>query len=288
MYRLISVVSLVTWIGILFVASAPSAALVTGGDDFNDGIVDGALWGVPIVTGSGVITETNGRLEYSAPSNPTSYDEVYYYWVGNSPTFGSNWGIWLDIHIDTEHYGVDQVTSFGLYVINGNDPTDYAYSEMYSSSLGGPPLRRGFFTEMLVNGVLEPWQDSGGLCVDGTPLCTAPEQTPITGGALQFIYNAETNRITSYYSLTGGGEDWIQFSNFGIAGGSGEASYDWEMQDSDSFEVAIYGWSSNVTVVGGEMWGDNFTMTNAPEPASAALVSFGLIAITLSRRRSRS
>ena len=283
MYRLISVVSLVTWIGILFVASAASAA-VTGGDDFNDGIVDGALWGAPLTTGSGVIAETNGRLEYSAPSNPTSYDEVYYYWTGNTPTFGSSWGMWVDLYIDVEHYQDDQVTSFGLFVENANDPSDNIYSEIYSSSLGGPPLRRGFYTESIVNGVSAGFGDSGGLWLDG-----GYGGTPITSGALQFIFNAETGRVNSYYSLTGGGEDWTLFSTFGIAGASsGSPDEDWEMEDSDPFKVGIYGWSSNVTVVGGEMWGDNFTMTNAPEPASATFVSFGLIAIALLRRRSRS
>jgi len=229
------------------------------------------------------MTETNGRLEYSAPSNPTSYDEVYYYWRGTTPTFGSSWGMWVDLYIDTESDENDQVTSFGLFVENANDPNDYIYSEMYSSHLQSPPLRRGFYTESVVNGVSAGFGDSGGLWLDG-----GVGGTPITSGALQFIFNAETGRVNSYYSLTGGGEDWIRFSTFGIAGASsGSPDEDWEMEDSDRFMLAIYGYSSNDIVVSSQMWGDNFTMTNAPEPASATLVSLGLIGITLLRRRSR-
>jgi len=274
------IASTVAWIGILAVPGSALAIPGSGGDNFDDGIVDPAKWGPSITDGSGVMAETNGRLEFSVPSAPTSFDQVYYYWQGSSPTFGASWGMWVDLHNETNPNQIDQVNGFGLFAENENDPGDYIYSEMYSSQLGQAPVRRGFYTEAVTNGASHGFGDSGSLYMGGGP-------DLITDGSLQILYNADTGRINSYYSLTGGNlNDWTLFSSFGVANAAaGDPAEDWNMGASDHFKLGIYGYGYNEIVVSTEVYGDNFTMLNSPEPGTAILLGLGLVGITVLRRQ---
>jgi hypothetical protein len=56
-----------------FVAHEGRASL-NGSDDFNDNSKDPARWGIDFTAGVGLLTETNGRLEYTTSGASTGFD----------------------------------------------------------------------------------------------------------------------------------------------------------------------------------------------------------------------
>ena len=83
-----------------------SAALLTnecraglnGSDDFNDSSKDPTRWGADFTTGVGLLTETNGRLEYTTSGVPTGFDFVARPWILNSASYTQNWEFQIDVN----------------------------------------------------------------------------------------------------------------------------------------------------------------------------------------------
>lgn len=238
---------------------APAARAVTVGDDFNDNVKDTTKWGADDRYGNGSVLETNHRLEYKV-SNQTFYDEADRPWVRSNFPYNTDWELQIDLFNDTTPGSDNAVNSFGIDVDNPDDPGDYFYAELYSSRLSGPPARRGFDANFVSNDFGAGNIDSGGV--------------PVTLGALRVVFSATAKTLTTYYDTDAtNGYQWTLLGSFGVAGSGGtDGNANWGYTDSDVFVVDVYGFSSNMVVSGGHMWGDNF-LTTGGVPGTGSPVS---------------
>ena len=241
---------------VLLVSSAAtriSFAAIGGSDDFNDNSKNTAKWGGDLLSG-GVLTETGGELRYTAAS--TAESQAYRPWILNSATYDTSWEVVLDLKNSFTPTAIGKVTSIGMEVFPpGTSYNKSVYLELYSSSSGGLPLRRGFVSALSVNDEEVGHEDN----VTGS-------QT----GSIRLKYNPSSHVLTSYYDADGStnGYSWTQLSSFGISGMSGsDGNASWGMSGNQAFQIAIYGYSLNTTVTSGQMGADNFSATTSPNDA---------------------
>lgn len=219
----------------------------TEGDDFNDNSKDPAKWGSRISSGNGLLSETSQRLEYRC-NNGTEYDEEYWPWIKSELPYDADWEAQIDLVNLTEPSAFDQVNSFGIEFVSPDNFDDYIFVEMYSSALQGPPARIGFYGEIGFNFA---FVDSG--------------ERPTTVGAVRLAFDAGTKVATLFYDDDpGDGYQWTAFGSFGIAGSGGaDGNADWALSAGARMPLLVYGFSQNMRVEGGAMWGDNFSVTGA-------------------------
>jgi hypothetical protein len=229
--------------------SGQSFAASSDGDNFNDNSKDPAKWGNDVVFGHGVLTERNGRLEYTCGVPTIVEDDAERLWKLTRFPYNEDWSIQIDTFNNTVPVTSVQVCSFGINLLTPNNG-DTLYAEMYSSSLGSPPARYGF---------------SSGLETDDNTLLNADSgSVDVTNGAVRMAFNAATKVITLFYDLDANdGYQWIQYASLGIAGSGGaDANTDWHLTATDQFTAYIYGYSANMSIGSGQMYGDNFLETN--------------------------
>jgi hypothetical protein len=132
---------------------------------------------------------------------------------------------------------------------------------MYASSYDGFAGIKGFHAEFATDDGVPAWTDSGDLAGVGT-----------LAGAVQITFDSLTKIISVYYSYNGGG--WAPFGSFGVSavGGGADGNGDWLMTDSDQFCLRVYGYSENMEVTGGKMYGDNFLATGAAAPLTTRIL----------------
>jgi len=235
-----------------------SLAAINGSDNFNDNSKDVTKWGADLPYGNGVLTETSQRLQYTVGS-PTLEDVDYSYrpWSLNQASYNSDWEVILDVHNGVTPTVVSQVTSMGIEVFNANNLEHSVYIELYASALDTLPLRRGFKTALSVTNEVA-FSDTLNLGV--------------TDGAIRLAFNSQTKVIRAFYDADGSanGYAWTQFGSFGIGNSGGtNGNAQWKMSGSQSFQVAIYGYNSNIAVTSGQMYADNFSALTAPDTAPA-------------------
>jgi hypothetical protein len=259
----------------VIVASSLGGRPASGaGDDFDDGVVDPLKWQSGAVLGNGWLDETNGRLEWRV-SQPTELDETDRYWR-TSPTVATSWEMQIKLWNFTEPDQIDQVNSFGIWAENGSDPGDWVSCELYSSSLVSGPWRRGFYSEAFTDGSSSGWRDS----LWPTPA----HSSEITSGAVRIVYQAATRVLTCYYDPPGGGPHWVGLASFGVGGtGGATANVDWELSESDTLLLGVYGYSTNEFIASGEVYGDDFVLSLSQTEEVPALgpVGLGLAALLL-------
>jgi hypothetical protein len=224
------------------------------GDDFNDDSRDPALWSSDYIEGNGMLSETGAVLRYTCSSG-TANDQSLRDWLGSNFPYDADWEVQIDLSNSTAPDQNDQVNSFGISVVENEFLPNEIFAELYASHLGGPPVRKGFYGAMYANDAFIAEADTG-----------APG---VTAGAVRIAFDAATKVLTLYYDLDpSDGYDWVQFASFGINGSGGaDGSAQWGMTDADTFQAAIYGYSSEMVVGAGTMYGDNFrTMGGVPVP----------------------
>src|ERR1035437_5593655 len=88
---------------------SPALAALSGSDNFNDNTKDTSKWGADTTAGAGVLTETNGRLEFNngGISNPSG-DIALRPWILNSVTYAEAWNAQVDL-------GLSGVTSASIF-----------------------------------------------------------------------------------------------------------------------------------------------------------------------------
>jgi hypothetical protein len=233
-------------------------AAISGSDDFNDNVKDAAKWGADIVYGNGVLTETSQRLQYtvSAPT-PGDDDNSYRPWILNQATYDADWEVVLDLHNTVTPTVLGQVATVGIEVFNASDLGESVYVEMYASSLDMfPPYRRGFKTAVSTNSAEIYFMDTMDLGV--------------TDGAIRILFNSQTKVLSVYYHVGGSaasGYVWTQLAGFGINTIVGANNVEWGMSGSQPFQVAIYGFSTAMTVSSGQVYADNFSAATAASQA---------------------
>ncbi|MCG3147886.1 MAG: hypothetical protein PCFJNLEI_01327 [Verrucomicrobiae bacterium] len=224
-----------------------SAWAIDGGDDFNDNTVEPTKWGTDEQIGGGALAETGGQLQYTVTKG-SKWDETLRPWVLTQFPTTSNWEVVVNV-INTIELGKNQVCSFGFYIRNWRDPYDRLGVELYSSTLGGGPTRRGFYSFL----VTDDWFVNDTDTFDiGT-----------TFGAVRIAFNSATQVLTAYYDVnSANGYQWAVLGSYGI-GGSGGASgnTDWDMGATDRLTLLLYGYGEKAVITGNTLAGDDLATT---------------------------
>jgi len=255
---------------LIFFAKGPVAkAQISGSDDFNDNSRDSLKWGpIDYPTGNGQLFETNQRLEYRVTSpDLVEGDEAERPWILNRPANSTDWEVVLDVVNSATPAVVDRVATCGIEVFNASDLTDFVYAELYASTLNFLPLRRGFKSGLVVNGVD---------LVDRSTLGDSG-QVNVTGGSVRLRFDSATKVFNAFYDADGrvNGYTWRKFASFGISGSGGATTNaNWGMSGNADFQVALYGYSEGMIVSSGMVYGDNFFGQTAP----ASRPSLGIVA----------
>lgn len=220
--------------------------ITMAGDNFGDNTKDRKKWGKDQVTGHGLMTEINQRLEYTCGTGKAQ-DGVDRSWVLTGFPYNSDWVAKIDTVNLTSPSANNQVSSFGIDLFSPRLPDNELYAELYASRLGGQ-LARGFHTDLFSVAPIvgEAWADSGDLGV--------------TSGAVLIVFGSTDKVITVYYAINpSDGYQWVQYGSFGVAGATGKnGNTDWGLIDSDQLTLTVYGYSEHMTITAGKLLGDNF------------------------------
>ena len=241
-------------VGVPVALDCPCEPVITDGDDFNDNDKDKSRWGAAVIDGNGLLTEKNQRLEYTCSAG-TADDSADWPWLPTALPVDSNWEMQIDLVNLTVPSASDEVNSFGIGVVSAQNVDSEVYAELYASSLGRPPARNGFYAELLTNGSYIGDADSGGL--------------GITVGAVRMLFDSSSKVIVvSYDSDPSNGYQWTTYGTFGVAGfGGSNGNTDWGLSDSDVLYAYVYGFSAEMKIAAGKMYGDNFQQTGGiPTP----------------------
>lgn len=208
--------------------------------------IDPALWGLDEVKGQGQLNETNGRLEYTTTGSGTSLDSSDRPLRRRFP-YNAPWTIQIDA-TNTTTSGT--FNSFGINVESSKGNGDSIEVELASFS--------GAWAEFYEN------HDS---------IAFASGMAPGTTATIRISFNSTTKVFTVSY-LNG---TWIDFGTFGINGAGGSnGNANWELIDTDYFKAYIFGYSEDIAVSSGEMYGDNFGETGGiPIPPTELVVTEG-------------
>jgi hypothetical protein len=232
--------------------NCPCGSTVEESDNFNDNSKDPQRWGADETDGNGELDETGGVLEYTA-SPATDDDFALRPWVASQFPYGADWEAQIDVFNSTEPVNDDEVTSYGLSIVDSMDFGNEIFIEIYASSLNGPPARNGFYGELQDDNVFVNFVDTSDLAVED--------------GAVRIAFEAGEKVFTLFYDINpGNGYDWQQFGSFGVDGNGGsDDNADWDMTSADRFEVSVYGFSASMVVGSDQMFGDNFMATGGVE-----------------------
>jgi hypothetical protein len=83
------------------------------------------------------------------------------------------------------------------------------------------------------------------------------------------------NNVSKVITVSGwSGAAWVDFGTFGVSasGGGSIANADWGLTDADYFKAYIFGYSGNMDINSGEMYGDNLGETGGIELPPTELV----------------
>ncbi len=157
----------------------------------------------------------------------------------------------FDVHNSSVPVAADEVTSVGIEILKASNLDYVIWGELYASTWGGPPLRRGFNSTMVTGDGGELWGDSGDLGA--------------VNGRVRLSYDSSTRVITCSYDIDpSDGYQWQVLASFGVGGSGGsDGNADW-MMDNDSFLIAVYGFAEEMPISSGQMYGDNFFVQATP------------------------
>src|SRR3954463_6681318 len=93
-----------------------------GSDDFNANSVDGTKWGPLLTSGTGFLTQTNGRIEYTANNTPSVMDSALLPWKLNFGSYTQNWEVQVDVNVAYQPPGANfQNAGIGLLIFPGTN-----------------------------------------------------------------------------------------------------------------------------------------------------------------------
>ena len=254
--------------GILLASSLGLLGMLTGGwsaveaattgDDFNDNSRNATKWGADRVVNHGVLTQRNGRLEYTSTAGLLE-DDAIRPWILTRFPVTNDWQIQVDLSNLSHPAGPTQVNSMGLKLLSTRDGTNEVFAELYSSSLGAAAPRTGFLAEL----------DAGD-----TRVASVDREggVGVTNGAMRLAFDSTNRVVTVSYDLdTADGYQWVEQATFGVGGSGGvDGNSDWDLAATDQFSLYLYGYSQSQTLTSGQVFADNFVETGGVAPAGGA------------------
>jgi hypothetical protein len=232
------------------------SADLSGSDDFNDNVKDSSKWGPAIAIGICNFTERNHELELttSAAGNQVL---VLQPWILNTASLSSDWEIVARAgNLSEPDLFSSQSCSLGVAVLSSITVSEYVYIGLYASTLGGPPLRRGFVSGLTHSTLDIAQADSFDIGV--------------SAGAVRLLFDSRTRVITSYYDsgIMSEGYSWVKLGSFGVQGNNGETgNTNWDLSGPQPFIVGVYGAAINLNVAADLAVVDDFSvLTASPDP----------------------
>jgi hypothetical protein len=225
-------------------------------DDFNDNSKDPERWGSDnTFQGSGTIVETGGRLEFRS----TQATGVHYTsrpWIASYMPYTEDWEASLDTTNLTSPTQDDEVNSFGISVRDESNFGSEVVVEMYSSHFDGAPARNGFYGDVFNDGDFVASVDN-----------LAADQSS-TDGAVRVTFDSATKVLTLFYDADRtNGYQWTELGSFSVdnSGGS-DGNTNWGLGSDDRFALAIYGYTEEMPIPAGQIYGDNFAIAGGVAP----------------------
>lgn len=258
----------------LFAASTSCLAVVIGSDDFDDNFASPLKWGPDFGSGPALLTETNQRLEYTAPNTGTQIFSVRP-WIFNTLPYNASWEVQADVHVGAVDSALlpshsDDVR-FSLGVLAGLGD---AGIQLEVENYDGTVLRSFTFVN----------EGPGG---------PHPEPMALTGstdGALRIAFDSLTKVLGFYYDDNGaiGGYSWSLLGSID----TDAAGSDWGLTGSSTFTTGLGGESTGFAVASGQAYGDNFIVSAeqapVPEPGTLGLFLIGVLGLAgFAARRKR-
>lgn len=236
--------------------AGPAWAGFVGSDNFDDNSVDATKWGADSLFNNGVLSEANGRLEFTA-SEPSVFNFSSRPWVGNTGSYMQSWAVQMDVHLE--------LGSIGIFLNKSGALQTQALLSLVNNPANPGPL----FNGQVIQDVTK--QDGRAIGVRGTSSLDA---------ALRIAFDAASKELYLQVDDDGaaGGYSWSTLTSADID----DAVHDWGMNDSSSFSLAVTG-SSFAAVLSGQAYADNF-VASVPEPGTLGLTGLLLATLAMSRR----
>jgi hypothetical protein len=241
---------------------------LNGNDDFNDNSKDPARWGTDSNQGVGLLTETNGRLEYTTGGTPGD-DSARRPWILKFGSHTQNWEVQIDVGVPHLSLGTGQSVLFGLLVFPGTNfntaITNRLTIDLAQNQNGPPPGgdEHKFRCNLAVNKVAS---------VLATTLTTS------TSAAVRVAFDANTKVLSTFYDEDGAacGYSWTLL-------GATNLDTAWNLTGSSVFGVAMFGSSVSNTVASADsVFGDNFCASSGPTPTLAINLAAGSVVLSWS------
>lgn len=248
---------------------------LNGSDDFNDNSKNSAKWGADIALGACSFTETNQQLQLSAAAVGIHENAMQRPWILNTASPSLDWEIIASVN-NNSIPGLynNQSCVIGLAVMSSAALGETVSVGLYASTMGGPPLRRGFVSVLSTNNMIS------GLSSNFVIIAYADSfDIGVTSGAVRLLFNSRTKVITSYFDAGGHGDGyvWAKLGSFGVGGSNGETgNFNWDLSGSQPFIVGVCGEANNINVAGGPVSVDDFsalTGSTAPPVLQASKVA---------------
>jgi hypothetical protein len=222
-------------------SSTPVVPLL--GDDFNDNDKDPAKWGDDIFVDEGtnaVLTETNGRLEFTGSSSEMESSGIIRTWIGSFGSYTQNWEAAVDIHLGDVALPQDAAISMFLAVVENGDAelADHMSVEL-SMDNDHESMQRSYYMDA---------------AFDNNELDLGTATTADQQGRLRLAFDASTKILTGSFN--------------GIALGSmdvDDPATSWGMTNGSSFMVVLGGSIDGFAYSGSDVYADNFEMRTGDE-----------------------
>jgi hypothetical protein len=233
---------------------------LNGSDDFNDDSKDPARWGSDFLPGVGLLTETNGRLEYTTSGVPTSLDLAARPWRLNFGRYTQDWETRIEVNVPQRAL---PETRLGLLVAPGADFNNNFRVDLVESSAEG----RYF---------------ACNLDASGDKVSVGHHATPSTSAALRIAFDADTTVLSAFYDEDGAscGYSWTFL-------GATNVPAAWNMSATDLFTIWVFGYvKSGSTASADNVFADNFAASTGATPNLGISLAAGKVVLAWSTNTS--
>lgn len=221
-------------------------ANLNGSDNFDDNIKDATRWGTDFINGAGFITETNGRLEYTASGSPV--DRAGRPWALNFGSYTENWGVRVDVNVPQQTLTPSQFVGIGVSVFPGTNVAAVR-TNRFVVGLNQDGGNHEFDCSVAVNSTQEAH--------------IGKMATAAVSAAVLVAFDASTKTLYAYYDEDGsvGGYSWLLLGSTNIAAG-------WNMTSTSVFTVGVVGSSFSLPVDSTKnVFADNFQVFSGQTPS---------------------
>jgi len=232
--------------------SLQAASVEIYSDDFNDNTKNNTKWGADFdfEDVGGALDEISQRLEFTSPS--TGFFTRVRPWILKSPSYNQDWEVIVDVANSRTFPTASDGVSMGVAVQNPNNPSQVISAEIFAVNEVSP--KKGFSTSLRNNGSEDAFFDSPDLNV--------------SQGKVRLTFDSVSKVVRAYYKTT---ENWVLMASYGISasGGGTTGNRNWGMSGSAGMNIAVYGFSGNVSVSVGQVYADNFQLALNTQDSSA-------------------